>query len=97
MIKHETVIFNMKDNSILKIKVLSYKNYDGYVTTNNELKNYQEKSNDISFLFERFLTNDVIYVPVNSILFFSGQKELFFNTLFRELIYIKNIIGSYFF
>lgn len=94
MIKHETVIFNMKDNSILKIKVLSYKNYDGYVTTNNELKNYQEKSNDISFLFERFLTNDVIYVPVNSILFFSGQKELFFLRKSETFYYFEMILNN---
>ena len=68
----------MKENSILKIKVLSYRNFDGYVSSNNDLKNYQEKSRDISELFERFLTNDVMYVPFKSILFFSGQKDLSF-------------------
>ena len=84
----------MKDNSILKIKVLSYKNFDGYVTTNNELKKYQEKSRDISDLFERFLTNDVMYVTVNSILFFSGQKELFFLSKGETFYYFEMILSD---
>lgn len=89
----------MKENSILKIKVLSYRNFDGYVSSNNDLKNYQEKSRNISELFERFLINDVMYVPVNSILFFSGQKDLFFLRKSETFSYFEMILnngGKYF-
>ena len=68
----------MKENSILKIKVLSYRNFDGYVVSSDDLKKYHESSRSISDLLERYVYVDVMYVPVNSILFFSSQKRFIF-------------------
>ena len=68
----------MKENSTLKIKVLSYWSTHEYVNSNDDLKKYHESSRNISDLLDRFVFIDVMYVPFNSILFFSSQKDLFF-------------------
>ena len=68
----------MKENSILKIKVLSYWSTHEYVNSNDDLKKYHESSRNISDLLTRFVFTNVMYVPFKSILFFSGQKDLSF-------------------
>ena len=68
----------MKENSTLKIKVLSYWSTHEYVNSNDDLKKYHESSRNISDLLDRFVFIDVMYVPFKYILFFSGQKDLFF-------------------
>lgn len=69
----------MKENSILKIKVLSYREGNGgYISFDDTLKDYWDRSMRISDFLDRFVFIDVMYVPFNSILFFSSQKDLFF-------------------
>ena len=69
----------MKENSILKIKVLSYrKGNGGYISFDDTLRDYWDRSSTISDLLNRFVFIDVMYVPFKYILFFSGQKDLFF-------------------
>lgn len=84
----------MKENSILKIKVLSYRNFDGYVVSSDDLKKYHESSRSISDLLERYVYVDVMYVPVNSILFFSSQKDLFFLRKGETFYYFEMILTN---
>lgn len=80
----------MKENSILKIKVLSSREVNGdYISFNNTLKDYWERSSTISDLLDRFVFIDVMYVPFNSILFFSSQKDLFFLKKSERFYYFK--------
>ena len=74
-------------------------NYYGYVVSSDDLKKYHESSRSISDLLERYVYVDVMYVPVNSILFFSGQKDLFFLRKSETFYYFEMILnngGKYF-
>ena len=82
----------MKENSILKIKVLSYWSTHEYVNSNDDLKKYHESSRNISDLLDRFVFIDVMYVPFNSILFFSSQKDLLFLKKSERFYYFEMVL-----
>lgn len=83
----------MKENSILKIKVLSYREGNGgYISFDDTLKDYWERSSTISDFLDRFVFIDVMYVPFNSILFFSSQKDLLFFLKKAERFYYFEMV-----
>ena len=84
----------MKENSILKIKVLSYWSTHEYVNSNEDLKKYHESSRNISDLLTRFVFADVMYVPFKSILFFSGQKDLLFLKKAERFYYFEMVLTN---
>ena len=85
----------MKENSILKIKVLSYREGNGgYISFDDTLKDYWERSSTISDLLDRFVFINVIYVPFNSILFFSSQKDLFFLKKSERFYYFEMVLTN---
>lgn len=85
----------MKENSILKIKVLSFREGNGgYISFDDTLKDYWERSSTISDLLDRFVFIDVMYVPFNSILFFSGQKDLFFLKKAERFYYFEMVLTN---
>lgn len=85
----------MKENSILKIKVLSYREVNGgYISFNDTLKDYCERISTISDLLDRFVFIDVMYVPFNSILFFSSQKDLFFLKKSERFYYFEMVLTN---
>ena len=85
----------MKENSILKIKVLSYrKSNGGYISFDDTLKDYWERSGTISDLLTRFVFADVMYVPFKSILFFSSQKNLLFLKKAERFYYFEMVLTN---
>ena len=85
----------MKENSILKIKVLSYREGNGgYISFDDTLKDYWERSGTISDLLNRFVFIDVMYVPFNSILFFSSQKDLLFLKKAERFYYFEMVLAN---
>lgn len=85
----------MKENSILKIKVLSYREGNGgYISFDDTLKDYWERSSTISDLLDRFVFINVMYVPFNSILFFSSQKDFFFMVERERFYYFEMFLTN---
>lgn len=84
----------MKENSILKIKVLSYWSTHEYVNSNDDLKKYHESSHNISDLLTRFVFTNVMYVPFNSIMFFSSQKDLLFLKKAERFYYFEMVLTN---
>ena len=85
----------MKENSILKIKVLSYREGNGgYISFDDTLKYYWDRSMRISNFLDRFVFIDVMYVPFNSILFFSSQKDLLFLKKSERFYYFEMVLTN---
>ena len=85
----------MKENSILKIKVLSYREGNGgYISFDDTLRDYLERSSTKSDLLNRFVFIDVMYVPFNSILFFSSQKDLLFLKKAERFYYFEMVLTN---
>ena len=85
----------MKENSILKIKVLSYREGNGgYISFDDTLKYYWDRSMRISDFLDRFVFIDVMYVPFNSILFFSSQKDLLFLKKSERFYYFEMVLTN---
>ena len=85
----------MKENSILKIKVLSYREGNGgYISFDDTLKYYWDRSMRISDFLDRFVFIDVMYVPFNSILFFSSQKDLLFLKKSEGFYYFEMVLTN---
>lgn len=85
----------MKENSILKIKVLSSREGAcNYISFDDILKEYWESSMRISDFLDRFVFIDVMYVPFNSILFFSSQKDFFFMVERERFYYFEMFLTN---